>query len=503
MTMTEPLRVAQPVGVAWDIGQDTALDDAVLVVDLDGTLCRSDTLHEALFGLAAAHPGQVPGLLSALLGGKTAFKRHVANSWIVPGAGLPLNDTVIAMLQQARAAGRRTALVSASDQRQVDAVAAHVGLFDEAFGTGGEGSGARNLSGAAKADFLVARYGEKGFDYLGDATVDLAVWARARRTLTLGAGPALRRAAEATGSQVEHIDPLPALPDRIRLYLRAMRPHQWSKNLLIFLPLLSAHDFSAWGAALAAFVAFCLTASSVYILNDLVDLQADRAHPRKRLRPFASGAVPLMHGAILASALLLGAVLISLLFTPPLFLGTLAVYYIATVAYSFWLKRKLIVDVLTLAGLYTIRIIAGAAAAGLALSPWMLGFSMFIFLSLAAVKRQAELTDQLRDGRKKTAGRAYETEDLPVLRDIALSSGYASVLVFALYINSEDVLKLYRTPQILWLICPLLLYWISRMVMMTHRGFMHDDPIVFAAKDRISQIVVLTCAAIILATGFL
>ena len=241
----------------------------------------------------------------------------------------------------------------------------------------------------------------------------------------------------------------------------------------------------------------------MYILNDLVDLPADRAHPRKRMRPFASGAVPILHGAILAPALLLGAILISLLFAPSLFLGALVIYYVVTLAYSFWLKRKLIIDVLTLAGLYTIRIIAGAAAASLALSPWMLGFSMFLFLSLAAVKRQAELTDQLRDGRKKSVGRAYETEDLPVLRDIALSSGYAAVLVFALYINSEDVLMLYGKPQILWLICPLLLYWISRMVMITHRGFMHDDPIVFAANDRISQIVVVTSAAIILAAGFL
>jgi 4-hydroxybenzoate polyprenyltransferase len=192
-----------------------------------------------------------------------------------------------------------------------------------------------------------------------------------------------------------------------------------------------------------------------------------------------------------------------LAFTPPAFIGALACYYVVTFAYSLWLKRMLIIDVLTLATLYTARIIAGAVATTMWLSPWMLGFSLFIFLSLAAVKRQAELTDQLRGGREKSIGRAYEVDDLPVLRGIALSAGYAAVLVFALYISSPGIKALYGDPRFLWLICPLLLYWISRMVMMTHRGFMTDDPIVYAASDRVSQVVILLCLAIVLVSGSL
>lgn len=477
-------------------GRDRA-EAPVLVVDLDGTLSRSDTLHEAVFAMIARFPPVLLRLFGWLSGGKAAFKRRVADHCVIPAEGLPLNAAVLDLVREARARGRRVALVSASDQRQVDAVAAHLGLFDEAFGTGPQsGAEGRNLSGAAKAEFLVARYGEGGFDYAGDSPVDLPVWRRARQAITVGAGPGLRRVVEAASPETRHIDPPPGAAARARLWLRALRPHQWSKNLLIFLPIVSAHDISAAGAALAAFVAFSLTASSVYVINDLVDLQADRAHPRKRNRPFASGGLPVAQGLVMAPLLIALALALALAFTPPAFIAALAAYYVATFAYSLWLKRMLIIDVLTLAALYTARIIAGAIATDMWLSPWMLGFSMFLFLSLAAVKRQAELTDQLRGGRQRSIGRAYETDDLPVLRGIALSAGYAAVLVFALYISSPGIKALYDDPRYLWLICPLLLYWISRMVMMTHRGFMTDDPIVYAASDRVSQVVILLCVAI-------
>lgn len=475
--------------------------DAVLVVDLDGTLCRTDTLHETLIALLARRPGQLPGLVAALFSGKAAFKRRLAAAHVTPGHALPYDESVLELVRQARAEGRRTALVSASDQAQVDAVAAHLGLFDEAFGTGGTAEGT-NLGGRSKAAFLTARYGEKGFDYVGDAAVDLPVWAAARQAITAGAGPALRRAAEdanggAHGAAL-HLDRGPG-PSRARAMMKALRPHQWSKNVLVFLPMLAAHDLSGLPAALAAFVAFCLTASSVYLVNDLVDLEADRAHPRKRARPFAAGTLPVAWGVALAPLLVLAAVAIALIWTPPAFLAALLAYYVVTFAYSFWLKRKALVDVLTLAGLYTARIVAGAAATAVALSPWMLGFSMFLFLALAAVKRQAELAQQ--DPGKKAAGRGYETSDLPLLREMALASGFAAVVVFALYISSEDVLRLYPTPEALWLICPLLLYWIGRMVLMTHRGHMTDDPIVFAARDWPSRLVVLTSVAIVVGAG--
>jgi 4-hydroxybenzoate polyprenyltransferase len=283
-----------------------------------------------------------------------------------------------------------------------------------------------------------------------------------------------------------------------------MRPHQWAKNLLILLPILASHDFSALGAALMAMVAFCLVASSVYIVNDIVDLPSDRAHPRKRNRAFAAGEAQISHGLVLAALLAVTAFALSLAFTPPLFVATLLLYLLGTIAYSFWLKRKLLVDVIALAGLYTVRILAGSAVTGIALSPWLLAFSMFLFFSLAAIKRQAELVDQERTGRSVTPGRAYFTEDLPVIRTMALSSGQAAVLVLALYVNSPAISKLYAAPHLMWLLCPILFYWLGRMAVMTHRGYMDDDPIVFACRDGISLLCLLASAAVVLTaiTGY-
>lgn len=278
-------------------------------------------------------------------------------------------------------------------------------------------------------------------------------------------------------------------------YLYVMRPHQWLKNALIFLPLLAAQQFDAATIlnALLAFVAFSLIASSVYVLNDLVDVEADRAHPRKRNRPFASGAIPTAHGVVLAAVpLAVGTTLATLLGTK--FVVVLAGYYATTLAYSFALKRRLVIDICVLAVLYTFRIIAGGAATGIPLSVWLLAFSVFFFLSLAAVKRQAELVDGISRGNVKAIGRGYTTDDLPIVSMMSISAAYVSVLVMALYLNSPAVSQLYATPPLLWGICLVLLYWLSRMVMVTHRGQMHDDPIVYAVKDKVS----LLCFAIIL-----
>ena len=477
-----------------DAGGLAAADDrsVVLVADLDGTLCRTDTLHEALLALLSRNPAMLLRLPGWLALGKAGFKTRVADAQVIAGSELPLNEDVLNELRAARAAGRRTALVTASDQRQADAVAEATGLFDEVHGTSGD----RNLKGAEKARFLTERFGENGYDYLGDSRADLPVWESARQAITVGAGEALRRAAAEANPSVRHLSD----PARTgQAMLRALRPHQWSKNLLLFVPMLAAHDAGSFGAVLLGFVAFCLTASAVYVINDLVDLPSDRAHPRKRLRPFAAGTLTAMTGLIMAFALLVGAALLGALTGNPLFLATLGLYLAATFAYSLWLKRKLLVDVLTLAGLYTVRIVAGGAAAGILLSPWLLGFSMFLFLALAAVKRQAELMDQMVTGRG-SSGRAYMVEDLPILRGMALASGHAAVMVMALYISSDAVQALYARPAVLWLVCPLLLYWILRMVMTTHRGRMTDDPIVFAARDRISVIVVALVAVVAVAS---
>ncbi|MEM9843163.1 MAG: UbiA family prenyltransferase [Pseudomonadota bacterium] len=464
-----------------------------LVVDLDGTLCCTDTLHEGLLALTAANPRDVFRLPKWLSEGKAGFKARLADRGVVDPAELPLNEAVVEVIKTARAEGREVALVSAADHRQVTAVAEATGLFDAAYGTA-EG---KNLKGPAKAAFLSDLYGVGNFDYIGDSEADLAVWEVARKAITVRAGPKLRNAASAANPQTHHIDP-PA--PRHRAMLRALRPHQWSKNALMFLPVLAAHDLTRLWSVGFGFSAFCFAASAVYVINDLLDLAADRAHPRKRLRPFAAGELSAATGAVMAGSLLVLAMIFGSLTGNPVFLMVLLLYLLTTFAYSFWLKRKLIVDVITLAGLYTVRIIAGAAAATVILSPWLLGFSMFLFLALAAVKRQAELTDQLASGRA-SSGRAYEVEDLPVIRGIALSASQAAVLVLALYISSDVVQTLYATPTMLWMICPILLYWSIRMVMKAHRGDMTDDPIVFATTDGVSLLLIGTSAIItVLAT---
>lgn len=467
--------------------------DVVLVADLDGTLCRTDTLHEALLGLIAKAPATVLKVPGWARSGKVKLKARVADQGLLDADDLPLNEDVITALKTARAEGRRTALVSASDERQVKAIAEATGLFDEAHGTA-EG---KNLKGAAKADFLTEHFGEKSFDYMGDAKADLPVWAAARKAITVGASTGLIREAEATNSNAEHLSPPVGRP---KAMLKAMRPHQWSKNVLVFLPMFAAHDFSIFWPVLLTFLAFSMTASAVYIINDLLDLAADRAHPRKRLRPFAAGDLSALDGALMAGGLLLGALVLIALTGNPLVLAVLAIYFAATFAYSIALKRKLIIDILMLAGLYTIRIIAGGVAAMVVLSPWLLGFSMFLFLALAAVKRQAELTDQMKTERT-SAGRAYQVDDLPVIRAVAVGAGQAAIMVLALYLTSDSVQALYARPALLWLIAPLLLYWVLRMIMQTHRGLMTDDPIVFAAKDRVSLAVVGCCLLIAIAAA--
>jgi 4-hydroxybenzoate polyprenyltransferase len=284
-----------------------------------------------------------------------------------------------------------------------------------------------------------------------------------------------------------------------------MRPHQWLKNLLIFLPPLLAHEanWQIWSLAIMAFTAFSLIASGVYLLNDMMDLSSDRAHPRKKERPFASGAVPLLHGMIMAPLLLLLGLFVGLATGSLNFLIILVIYVALTTGYSVYFKRKLVLDITMLASLYTIRIVAGALATGLTISVWLAAFSIFIFFSLAAIKRQTELVGNARAGKGKILGRAYSPDDLPIITMMAVAAGYVAVMVMALYINAQADQGLYQTPEYLWGICLLLLYWISRAVLLSHRGEMHDDPIVFAVRDRTSRITAITIASLMAAGTFL
>lgn len=448
-----------------------------LVVDLDGSLARTDLLHEGLAAHLSTAPHHLLTMLARLNAGKAPFKRWLADQTVPDLEHLPMNDAVVTAIDAARAAGRPVALVTASDQIYADAVAARMGIFDEVHGSDGE----RNLGGTAKAAFLVERFGRAGFDYIGDSKADLPVWAEARHALPVG--PARNLPIQTTGE----ILPLDGGGDP-KSVIRALRPHQWLKNMLIALPMLTALqvDLPTILMVLAAFICFSLTASSVYVVNDILDLASDRRHPRKSKRPFAAGEVSIATGMKVAGLCASVAFLLAVAVLPLVFLLVLAAYYVATFAYSLLLKKRAVIDICTLAGLYSIRVIAGGAATGIVLSPWLLAFSMFIFLALAAVKRQAELVDQLHTDPDRKTGRPYEVEDLPIVRTIAMSAGHAAVLVLALYINSQTAVRQYALPEAFWLACPLMLYWLIRMVMVTHRRRMTDDPIVFALRDRVS-----------------
>jgi 4-hydroxybenzoate polyprenyltransferase len=403
---------------------------------------------------------------------------------------LPYVDELVEFIRAEKTRGRRTYIASASDRRFVQAVANHLGLFDGVYGS----DATVNLGGARKAELLCREFGKAAFDYAGDARADFAVWGCARHAIAVNCTPRTLRALKRLKSDVTCL-----APQKLRVldYVRALRVHQWTKNALLFLPMLTAHAITAanLGVLCLSFLAFSLVASSVYLTNDLFDLPADRDHATKCRRPFASGTVPVLHGVIMAPFFLLAGAGIATAVSP-LFFWIAIIYFALTLFYSFVLKRRPVIDVLTLAGLYTLRLIAGAAALTLPLSSWLLAFSMFLFLCLALVKRYTELKGRVDAGKSDPQGRGYRLTDIPVLGTLSGAAGYAAVVVLTLYINSSTVIVLYTRPGGLWLVCALLLYWISRILLLAHRGDMHDDPVVFALKDRTSLIIVTLVAVV-------
>jgi 4-hydroxybenzoate polyprenyltransferase len=464
-------------------------------VDLDGTLISSDLLLESMLLLIKRNPLYLFRIPFWLLKGKATLKSEIATRITLDPATLPYNRPFLDWLRSERDQGRSLWLCTAANEQLAGAVASHLELFDGVWAS----DRANNLAGTAKAAKLVEQFGEGGFDYCGNERRDLEIWRRARGAIVVRGGARLERDAARQTSVLQSFPPPVSTP---RSILRALRPHQWAKNVLILVPLLAAHstDPESLAQAALAMIAFCLCASSVYVVNDLLDLEADRAHPRKSKRPFASGNLSLATGFVLAPVLLVVAVALAL-FLPWRFQLVFATYYALTLSYSFALKGRVLIDALLLAGLYTIRIIAGAAAVAVALSFWLLLFGVFLFLSLAFVKRFAELDALRRQQRLRAAGRGYHVEDLPILQSLGTASGYMSVLILALYINSPEIQALYERPKLIWMLCVLLLFWISRVWMKAQRGQMHDDPVVFALKDRVSLaaglIAAITVAAAI------
>ena len=466
------------------------LSELCLCVDCDGTLVKTDLLYEGLLQLLKRSWWTIFLLPLWLVKGKPYFKNKIAERVPLDVTLLPYNVLVLERISDARSTGRTTVLVTASPRGYAEAVSKHIGLFDRVFATDSN----LNLSAANKAERLVAEFGAGNFVYAGNHRDDLAVWAASAGAIVVGGSESLTRAAMRVAPLVEVIP-----HDRVSMktWMRAFRIHQWLKNLLVLIPLLAAHQVRNWPASEAsflAFVAFSFSSSATYVINDLLDLPADRQHRHKRTRPFASGELSIRQG-ILAAFLLIAVGTCLAAFLSPLFFGALTAYLVTTLVYSFWLKGQVMVDVMLLALLYTSRILAGSAATMIFPSFWLLAFSMFMFLSLALVKRYSEIQLLLSESKTNAAGRGYTISDEPVLLSLGTAAGYAAILILALYINSPDLEGLYPQRWALWLVLPPLLYWISRIWMKAKRGELHSDPVIFAATDKQSWLIALCAAA--------
>jgi 4-hydroxybenzoate polyprenyltransferase/phosphoserine phosphatase len=461
-----------------------------LCVDLDGTLILSDVLWESIARLWTK-PSAGFRALFALRKGKAALKAALSDSIPIAADSLPYREDLVAWLRAEHASGRQLILATATHEDIARRVADYLGIFLDILATKDK----RNLGGASKRDALVAAYGEKGFDYVGDSMKDLPVIASAR--VAYLADPS-RRLEERAGSVSTVGKVFRRARNWPKVILKTMRLHQWSKNALLGVPLVASHrvlDRGSWASLMLAFVSFSLLASATYIVNDLHDLPVDRKHAKKRFRPLASGDMPIPFGLTLVLLLAIASVAMTWTFLSRRFLLSMVAYVVFTLAYSFTLKRRLILDALTLAVLYTLRIIAGAAAIGVDVTEWLLMFSLFIFVSLALLKRYIELSDASVG---KIPGRGYMPTDIEVILSIGPTSGLMSVLVLALYINSPSVNILYRVPQVLWLLCPLMIYWICRIWFLAKRGEVNQDPIVFALTDKHSFAVAFLAALIML-----
>jgi 4-hydroxybenzoate polyprenyltransferase len=464
-----------------------------LCVDLDGTLVKSDTLVDSLLALVRMKPVLLLALPGRLLRGKAAFKAFITESISLDVVHLPYNRKVRQFLEQQWNEGREIYLATGANIALARRVAVHLGIFKGVLGSDGE----VNLTGSKKLDSLHLSLGPREFDYIGNALPDLPLLAHAIQPMVANPSLALRMKMRSRG-----IRPTREFREGghfVKAIFRAMRPHQWAKNVLLVVPLVLSHVITARGLtdALVAFCCFSLTASATYIANDLLDIEADRHHARKRLRPFAAGDISPMVGAALATIfLLLGFAGTRLL--PIAFLGWLLLYLVSTLAYSAYLKRIALVDVLLLSGLYTLRLLAGSAATGSHISHWLGGFSVFLFFSLAIAKRFAELQNLRASDSVPKNGRGYLLEDIEQLRAFGTSSAFAAVIIFAIYISGLDVAKLYRNPTLLWMIMPLMILWHSRVWLLASRGELHEDPVVFALTDRMSLLIGAAAAAVAL-----
>jgi 4-hydroxybenzoate polyprenyltransferase/phosphoserine phosphatase len=455
---------------------------------MDGTLLATDVMWEAILIAVRTKPALLFRLPFWLLWGRAFVKQQLARHVALNPALLPYNERVVSLVADARRGGRYVILATAADRVVAESVARRFALFSAVLASDGK----RNLSGREKLAAIVDHLKGAEFDYIGNSHADLPIWRAATRAILVR--PSRRLLARAR--RVSTAVPLSwARRTPLSILARVLRIHQWSKNALVFVPLLLAHEFADASRLLhgfLAFVAFGLAASAIYIINDLFDLDADRQHPHKRSRPIAAGEISISTALAIVPVAIGAGLIIGMVYLPQAFTGMLLLYVGAAIAYSFLLKCLSVIDVLLLAGVYTLRVLAGATATDVPASPWFLAFALFFFLSLAFVKRYSELKFSLDTNtgtRDHVARRPYVAGDLDLLRSIGTTSGYVAVAVLALYLNTPDVHLLYRKPMLLWLVGVALLYWVTRAWLLAHRGQMHTDPVLFALTDRVSYAV--------------
>ncbi|WP_421704687.1 UbiA family prenyltransferase [Aliiroseovarius sp.] len=467
-------------------------DKTPLVLDVDGTFLRTDMLVESFWAGMGKHPIATIAASLRHLGDRPRLKAELARIGQPRTDLMPVHAEIAELAQIARNEGREVVFASASDRELVERLAVDHGLEGKVFGS----ENGTNLKGTAKAEALVAAYGEGGFDYAGNEPVDRAIWERADTAIVVG-DESSAKAMAAAGKPVQSFDGT----WRWRDLARALRPHQWVKNILLLLPMLAAHDFT-WatlGMVVLGMICFSAAASSIYVANDLLDLEADRLHATKRFRPFASGAVPLLVGMGAGAAAGLVALLGSALLGPQMLFIT-ALYMLLSLAYSLRLKRLRWVDIAILAALYTLRVVAGATVTGLGVSAFLIGFIFPAFAALGAVKRLTEVTRARND--ERLPGRGYARADRSKLLNLALIGVMGAVLSFLAYGFSPQAIALYPSRLFLWAAAVPMMLWLIRMVRLGYEGRQDYDPILFAMRDKRGIGLLLMClAAMFFASG--
>lgn len=453
-----------------------------LVVDLDGTLLRTDSLIESILPLVRMKPWSLLKLPFWWLRGRAYLKHRVAAAVTPDIRSLPYRTELVEFLRDQKRMGRSLILATGADEKLATEINRELGLFDEVMASDGH----INLVGRQKRERLIATFGLRGFDYLGNDRRDVEIGCAARRALFASAAPQ-RLKSTADSAPVEKIFKDP--PARWQDYLDALRPTHWVKNALLFVPLAAAHqlfDLGRLERVFLAFIAFDLCASGLYLLNDLLDLPADRRHPHKKERMLASGRIPLTYALLMVPLLLLGAFGLALHLSMA-YAGIIGLYAALMIAYSMKLKDIPLVDVFVLAGGYALRVAAGAVAAEMRISAWLLTLCVFLFFSLALIKRYAELIVlEAQPGAESARARGYLSRDKGMLVAQGIASGYLAVMVLALYTNTEISQRLYARHDVFWGVCLLLLYWVSYLWMAAERGRIVGDPVMFALTDRIS-----------------